>query len=120
MPIETDVVIRVHREWAGWQSAEIRLRDLEDVHWHRPAGAPHALIHGFVSSAMLTGGDISGDANPASTPVRTLVCVLKRHCTPTTFAQLARRADHAASRSSSSARDARRLRFGITRRSIVY
>jgi hypothetical protein len=120
MQTETDVVIRVHREWAGWQSAEIRLRDLEDVHWYQPAGAPHALIHGFVSSAMLTSGDLSGPTNPPSTAVRTLVCVLKRHCTPTTFAELARRADRAPSRSSTSAQDARRLRVGTTRRSIVY
>jgi hypothetical protein len=88
-----EVLIRVHREWNGWQSAEIRLRDLEDVQWLQPNGAPHPLVHGYVNCTRTMSGVLTHDCNRRTAPHRLLVCVLKRHTIPTAYAELARRAD---------------------------
>jgi hypothetical protein len=87
------ILIRVQAEWNGWKSAEIRLGDLEDVHWLQPDRASHAFIHGYVHCTQVVSGDLPHNCNPRSEPHRLLVCVLKRHTISTAYAELARRAD---------------------------
>jgi hypothetical protein len=88
-----DALVRVHGSWSGWRSAEVRLIDLDDVHWSQPPGAPHPLIHAFVPSARLPKGDLTPDGDPGSMRRRILVCVLKRHTIPAAYGVLVRRAD---------------------------
>lgn len=88
-----ETVVRVHREWDGWRSAEVRLSDLEHVHWFQPRGAPHALLHAYVYCTQVVSGDIPHDCERRSGPHRLLVCVLKRHAVPTAYEELAKRAD---------------------------
>ena len=87
-----DVRIRVHGSWSGWRSAEIRLADLEDVHWCQPTGAPHRLVHGFVRCTDAEHGDLEHRCD-GSTPHRIRVCVLKHHVVASTYGELARCAD---------------------------
>jgi hypothetical protein len=93
MQRENDTLVRVHREWDGWRSAEVRIGDLEDVHWFQPSGAPHTLVHAFVPCRAATNGDIPHECDRSSAPHRLLVCVLKRHTVPTVYAGLARMAN---------------------------
>ena len=76
-----DLAISVTADWNDWHSANARLGDLRDVHWHQPKGAPQPLIHAYVSPS------------DASTGHR--VCVLRSHNIPDVYAELARRADQA-------------------------
>lgn len=86
-------LIEVRREWDGWRTTHIRLADLEDIHWHRPASAPRALIHGYVSCARLGRGELAHEcADPAH---RLLVCVLKAHTAGPIYQELMRRAGQA-------------------------
>ena len=87
---ELEIVVRIHPEWDGWRSAEVRLADLENIHWLQPAGAPRALLHGFVRCTDIVTGGIPHDCEPGSRPHRLLVCVLKRHAIPTTYEWLVR------------------------------
>ena len=87
-----DVRIRVHGSWNGWRSAEVRLTNLEDVHWCQPTGAPHRLIHGFVRCTDAQNGDLEHSCD-GSTPHRVRVCVLKHHVVASTYGELARRAE---------------------------
>jgi hypothetical protein len=99
MSAHDDMLILVHDEWKGWRTAEVRLRDLLDVHWFQPNQAPHPLVHGYVSCTQFVTGEIPHRCS-GTAPHRLLVCVLKSRTVPTTFAELARRADeHQASRS---------------------
>jgi hypothetical protein len=93
-----ETLIRVQGEWNGWRNAEVRLRDLEDVHWLQPNGTSHAFIHAHVPCTKIVSGRLSHDCDGRSVPHRLLVCVLKRHTIGTAYAELARRADeqHAA------------------------
>jgi hypothetical protein len=93
MEPEHGLLIRVHREWHGWRSAEVPFGDLRDVHWFQPAGAPHSLIHAYVSCTALVTGDMSHDCDTKSAPHRLLVCVLKRHAIPSAYSALVRCAD---------------------------
>lgn len=93
MEPQNELLIRVHREWHGWRSAEVRFSDLRDIHWSQPVGAPHSLIHAYVSCTDLVTGDIPHDCDGRSTPHRMLVCVLKRHAIPSAYAALVRDAD---------------------------
>ena len=93
MPLQDETLIRVHREWDGWRTAEVRVGDLQDVHWFQPHGAPHPLVHARVLSTNLVTGDILHDCERSPGPHRLRVCVLKRHTVPTVYADLARRAD---------------------------
>ena len=86
------MLIRVQSEWNGWRNGEVRLRDLQSVHWFQPSQAPHPLVHGYISCTNLVTGDIPHHCDPASLPHRLLVCVLKRHAIPSAYAELARRA----------------------------
>jgi hypothetical protein len=90
---QDELIVRVHREWDGWRSAQVRFGDLHEVHWFQPAGAPHSLIHAFVSCADLLMGDLAHDCDSRSAPHRLLVCILKRHTTADTYAMLTRCAD---------------------------
>jgi hypothetical protein len=93
MEPEHGLLIRVHREWHGWRSAEVRFGDLRDVHWFQQPGAPHSLIHAYVSCTALVTGDIPHDCDAKSAPHRLLVCVLKRHALPSAYTALVRCAD---------------------------
>jgi hypothetical protein len=90
------LLIRVHREWRGWRSAEVRFGDLRDIHWLQPSGAPHSLIHAYVSCTAMVTGEIPHDCDGTSAPHRLLVCVLKRHALPSAYATLVRYADQQA------------------------
>jgi len=93
MPPFDDLLIRVQSEWNGWRSAEVRLRDLDRIHWFQPHHAPHPLLHGYVSCANIVSGGIPHDCDGRTPSHRLLVCILKRHALPTAYAELARRAD---------------------------
>ena len=93
MQATENLLIRAHCEWDGWRSAEVRLGDLQDVHWFQPTRAPHALVHGYISCSNIVTGDIPHECDRGSAPHRLLICILKKHTTPTAYAELARRAD---------------------------
>jgi hypothetical protein len=88
-----ETLIRVHRDWNGYRSAEVRLSDLEQIHWFQPLGAPRPLVHGFVSCASIVSGDIPHKCGPADGPHSLFVCVLKKHTVLSAYAELTRRAD---------------------------
>ena len=92
MSAHDDMLIRVHGEWKGWQTAEIRFGDLVGVHWFQPNQAPHPLVHGYVSCTQFVTGEIPHHCSRTA-PHRLLVCVLKSHTLPTAFGELTRRAD---------------------------
>jgi hypothetical protein len=87
-----ETLVRVHSEWNGWKTAEVRMSDLADLHWFQPNGAPHALLHGFILCTQMVSGAVTHDCHRPSAPHRLLICVLKRHAIPTIYAELARRA----------------------------
>jgi hypothetical protein len=91
--INEQISIFVQREWDGWRTAEVRLDDLEHVHWLRPSGAPCDLVHGYISCARIASGRIAHDCERSAGPHRLLVCVLKKHTLPSAYAELTRRAD---------------------------
>jgi len=100
----SDVLIRVHDSWSGWRSAEIRLADLEDVHWWQPCGAPHRLVHAFVRCADLRNGDLEHRCD-GSMPHRVRICVLKHYAAATIYHELASRADRRATAASTATVD---------------
>jgi hypothetical protein len=87
-----DMLIPVQREWKAWRTAEVRLRDLEHLHWLQPNGAPVPLVHGYVCCTSFVSRDIPHNCGGEGLPHRLLVCVLKRHIPPFAHAELARRA----------------------------
>jgi hypothetical protein len=93
MPTKQESLVRVHREWNGWRSAEVRLGDLQGVHWLQPKDAPAPLLHAYVQCTDIVSGDIPHDCDKPSLPHRLLVCVLKRHAIPTAYLDLAGQAD---------------------------
>jgi hypothetical protein len=46
MGAEDEILIRVQRDWDGWRTGEVRLAELESVHWFQPGRAPRPLLHG--------------------------------------------------------------------------
>ncbi|MQA31467.1 MAG: hypothetical protein GEU82_16805 [Luteitalea sp.] len=92
MQTADEMLVRVQREWDGWQTAEVRLADLQSIHWFQPLRAPRPLAHGYVSCAHITAGDIPHDCERTDGPHRLLVCVLKKHSTSSVYAEIARRA----------------------------
>ena len=88
-----ETFIRVHRQWNDWRSAEVRLRDLEGIHWFRPVGAPRPLIHGFIRCNDLVNVDLMHECIGPSAPHRLLVCVLRKHTVASVFHELEARAD---------------------------
>jgi hypothetical protein len=93
MQAEDRTLIRVQREWDGWRTAEVRLSDLQDVHWFQPGGAPRPLVHGYISCGSVVRGDIPHDCDRTPAPHRLLVCVLKKHTAAGAYSEIARRAD---------------------------
>lgn len=89
-----DTLIPVQREWNGWRLAEVRFKDLQDVHWYQPPGAPRALLHGYVSPSTVVSGDLVEPSHEHA-PDRLLVCVIKCHMAAPIYTALAARADHA-------------------------
>lgn len=87
-----DRTIFVEQTWNGWRIAEIPVRNLHEVHWRQPAGAPRALLHGYISCGDIAADVFAHDCDRGSAPHRLLVCVLKKHCAPSTYASVAERA----------------------------
>jgi hypothetical protein len=93
MRAEDETLIRVQRDWDGWRTGEVRLGDLQSVHWFQPSRAPRPLVHGYISCASIVTGDIPHDCHLSEAPHRLLVCILKSHTVPRVYVELARRAD---------------------------
>jgi hypothetical protein len=93
MRVDEEMLIRVYGSWSGWQSAEVKLGNIRDVHWSQPDRAPHQLLYGCVSCADIVSGHIPHECDHASAPHHLLVCVLKKHVVPSAYAELARCAD---------------------------
>lgn len=89
-------LVVVQLEWNSWQTATVRLADLEDIHWRQPTGAPRPLIHARVPCAAFGSGRLAHEGSPRSTTHRVLeqmlVCVLKHHNAPQVYAELTHRA----------------------------
>jgi hypothetical protein len=92
MSITEETLIPVQQEWNGWRLAEVRIKDLQDVHWFQPPGAPRALLHGYVSPSTVVSGDLV-QQNSGVAPDRLLVCVIKCHMAAPIYTALAARAD---------------------------
>ena len=48
-----ETLIRVQSDWNAWRTAEVRLGDLQNIHWRQPRGAPSPLVHGHVSCSSI-------------------------------------------------------------------
>lgn len=92
MGVIEDTLIPVQREWNDWRLAEVRFKDLQDVHWFQPPGAPRALLHGYVAPATVVSGALA-EAPDGSPDDRLLVCVLKCHTALPIYTALVARAD---------------------------
>lgn len=102
---DPNALVRVHSRWDGWQTVEVRLADLDDIHWFQPERAPHPLLHAYVSSGRFAAAEtMRHDDDSRSAPNRQRVCVLKRHTIPGLYAALADRAHDQRASASSSAR----------------
>ena len=84
--------IRVHDRWDGWRTAEIRLKDIQEVHWFQPNGAPRPFLHGFVLCSDVVNGNLLHECRDDSRPHRLHVCILKSHAVTSAFVQLSRTA----------------------------
>lgn len=93
MPPPDEMLINVQREWNGWQTAMVRLGDLQHIHWFQPSGAPRRLVHAYVSCADIVDGHIPHDCERTPAPHQLLVCILKCHSIATAYAEVSRRAD---------------------------
>ena len=91
MQSEATRIIRVQSEWNGWRTAGVRMSDLHEVHWFQPKGAPRRLVHGYVSCASITAGELPH--NCTGSPHRLFVCVIKSHTSEAVYAELERRAN---------------------------
>jgi len=87
-----EMLVCVQREWNGWQTAEVLLRDLQNVHWFQPDRAPRPLVHGYVSCTCITAGQLPHNCDGTAAPHTLLVCVLKCHSAPSVYEEIARRA----------------------------
>jgi hypothetical protein len=94
MFVTEETLIPVQLEWNGWRLAEVHFKDLQDVHWYQPPGAPRALLHGYVLPSMVVSGELveQGHEHPTN---RLLVCVIKCHTAAPIYTALAARADQA-------------------------
>jgi len=90
MTSHDNCAISVNAEWNDWRSANARLSDLHDVHWHQPKGAPHPLLHAYVSCTEITGPALAHDCEASSAPHTIRVCVLKSHNIPAVYTELVR------------------------------
>ena len=98
-----DAEVVVQLDWRDWRTASVRLRDLEDVHWHQPAGAPRALIHAYVwCTRFVRGGVLHDCCGGGVTPHRLHVCALRSHAAAGVYADLLLRAETERSAATSS------------------
>ncbi len=88
-------LVPVQREWHGWQTTEVPLGDLHEIHWLRPSGAPRAIVHAYVPVNKL-GSATQDQTSQHVLGERQLVCILKSQAPATVYAHLASRADEAA------------------------
>jgi hypothetical protein len=86
------VAVSVTSNRTDWRAANARLGDLRDVHWHQPMGAPHPVLHAYVSCADVS-GDLLHHCDASSAPHVVRVCILKSRNTPGVYAALAQKAD---------------------------
>lgn len=93
MRADASTLVIVQREWDGWRTAQVRLGDLEDVHWFQPPRAPRALIHAYVTCSSIVSGELPHECRPDAHPHRLLVCVIKTHTAPWIYDELASRAN---------------------------
>jgi hypothetical protein len=91
----TDDIIRVHAQWNGWQSVEVRFADIARLHWFRPSSAPQAIVHGYIPCSKIIAGNIAHACDRLSAPHQLLICILKRHACPSVYSKLAQLADAA-------------------------
>ena len=88
-----DALVIVQQQWNGWRTATTRLRDLEQVQWKQPAGAPRPLIHAHVRCDRIVSGQLPHDCSSSTHPHEVMICVLKSHTAVDVFDALVRRAD---------------------------
>ena len=93
MATHDEMLICVQREWNGWHTAEVRLGDLQLVHWSQPPLAPRPLVHGYIACTSIIAGQLPHGCQPSDGPHWLLICVLKKHIVPSIYAEIARRAD---------------------------
>lgn len=86
-------LVVVQSEWNGWRTAVARLTDLEAIHWSRPNGAPHPLLHASIRCDQFEFGNLPHNCELTPSPHRLTVCLLKRYMAPCVFEELSRRAD---------------------------
>src|SRR4051812_49599101 len=89
MKSPNESAISVTVQWNDWRSANTRIDDLRNVHWHHPKGAPHPLLHAYVSCSEVSGLAHTCEADSAPHEIR--VCVLKSHNIPAAYEELVRR-----------------------------
>ena len=85
--------VEVIAGWNGWRTAQVRLRDLENVHWFQPTGAPRPILHAYVRCTSLSSGELGHDCAATEGPHRLLLCILKSHTPVNTYRELAARAE---------------------------
>jgi len=90
MKLHDDCAISVNVEWNDWRSANARLSDLRDVHWHQPKGAPQPLLHAYISCREVPAPALAHQCEAASAPHNIRVCVLKSHNIPAVYTELVR------------------------------
>jgi hypothetical protein len=93
MPATTQTIICVQSEWDGWKTAEVQVPALAGLHWRQPGGAPRPLLHGYIYCSDIINGEVPHACADSDRPHRLLVCVLRRHSLPSTYAELACHAD---------------------------
>jgi hypothetical protein len=84
MNADTGMLVPVRCAWNAWQTVEVHLEDLQNVHWYQPQGAPRPMLHAYVDCTK-TDGRIAHDCRSTPGPHRLLVCVLKRQATPPAY-----------------------------------
>ena len=102
MPPIEELTISITAGWNDWRSAEVRLDDLCDVHWHQPSGAPRAMVCASISCANIAGSRLSHACDPATAPHLIPVCILRSRNVAASYAEAVRRADCVCVPSSSS------------------
>jgi hypothetical protein len=88
MGIDKNLLVRVFGTWTGGRGAEVQLKYLLEIHWQQPEGAPHPLVHGYVSCERLVNGTIPHQCDGGSGRHRLAVCVLKHHTLPSVYESL--------------------------------
>jgi hypothetical protein len=90
MTIDDGMLVQVRVAWNAWQTAEVHVADLTDIHWRQPTGAPRPLVHAYVDCTKVVSGEIPHACVDHATAHRLLVCVLKRSSAQSAYDQLVR------------------------------